>query len=95
MTDTPRPCGSEILNGVHSGTFQNLSCGCEAVGDGTLPHPFTVKACGDHNAMREALEDAIRTLEALARRYECGYLATGFNTDHTITKARAALEGKP
>lgn len=41
-----------------SGTYRDLGCGCKVIGNGTTPHPLTVKQCVVHAAVR--IPDPVR-----------------------------------
>lgn len=52
---------------IHGATYRSLPCGCEVIGNGTLPAPLTVKQCRQcaaSSALLKALEKAAGWLDS-------------------------------
>lgn len=66
----PLPLGSLPYYGdppMLAGTYASQPCGCEIIGNGTLPHPLAIKRCAKHEAamqMYEAIDP--EALESIA-----------------------------
>jgi hypothetical protein len=61
--DPKIPCVDENNEGLFEfAVYQHLPCGCKSTGNGTLPHPLTVKQCSLH-AKAEALRTMLLRIE--------------------------------
>lgn len=104
-TTTPIAAGSHpywIEPPVLSATYAKRACGCEVVGNGTLPHPLDVKFCKVHavapallQAVTELLDahDACDTVE-----YRGAPAGTHRRRDNAFKAVRSAIaktKGKP
>lgn len=58
----PQYCGPEpFIQAVYAGQ----PCGCQIIGNGTLPHPLDIKRCAKHDAAPEMLAELRECAAAL------------------------------